>query len=402
MYFYIKQLLDDNFNLMNCSSDPIVLDDSMSLKEKANWYVEWQANELAMRVTMPKHLVKEAIDEYENSISDSHRVINSSLPHDGLYYKKMIQRLSWWFNVPSGLLRKRFRQLEYDFADGFRFNDEEDYIDSPSLSFVRGSLKENESFIIDRNNYERLMRENNEFAELINDKICVYTGYVVCINNPKYIRYSINNNKIEYDLSGYALDHADECCLIFELYDTTATTSTFSYYNQAYLCSLIEEKKVKRFAETRSLTFSEQQHRKILWLKHDKEEYDQMMKNGITTFSEALKYIMDNGIKMSEDPEKRKKLIKKELAEYLGCDDKTIQNYRNGKHPENIEKVMLICLACETGPKVSSFLIEKSIGGIPDVDMKKIAYEELLRHTDVPLSVWNSMLKDFDLPLIHF
>lgn len=247
------------------------------------------------------------------------------------------------------------------------------------------------------------MTDNKEFAELINDKICVYTGYVVCINNSKYIRYSINNDRIEYGLSRYAIDHTDECCLIFELYDTTTTTSTFSYYNQAYLCCLIEEKKTRRFDKMRNATFLEQQHRKISWLKHDKEVYDQMMKNGITTFSEALKYVMDNGIILSEKSEKRKKLIKKELAEYLGCDDKTIQNFRNGKPPENIEKVMLICLALETGPKVSKMLIEKSVGGIPDVGYKKIAYEFLLYNTHLPLDEWNRILEnDFDLSPIKF
>ncbi|MBR6983360.1 MAG: hypothetical protein IKH75_07510 [Ruminococcus sp.] len=404
MYFNIMQLLEGDFNHMSCSSEPIVFEDSMSLKDKAYWYAEWQANELAMRVAMPKHLIKEAIDEYENSISESHRVINSSLPHDGFYYKIMIQRFSWWFNVPSGLLRKRFRQLGYDFADGFRFDDEDDYSVFPSLSFVHGSLKENETFIIDCNNYERLMTDNKEFAELINDKICVYTGYVVCINNPKYIRYSINNDKIEYDLSRYAIDHADECCLIFELYDDTPTpTMTYSYYNQAYLCCLIEKYKDKEYNQTRNVTVFEQQQRMVLWLKNDKELYDQIIKEGITTFSEVLSYIMDNVIKLPEDSEKRKKLIKKDLAEFIGCDDKTIQNYRNGDFPDTIEKAMLICLALETGPKVSKMLIEKSVGGIPDVGYKKIAYEFLLYNTHLPLDEWNRILEnDFDLPPIKF
>ena len=105
-----------------------------------------------------------------------------------------------------------------------------------------------------------------------------------------------------------------------------------------------------------------------------------------------------------EESDKMPQLRKKDLAEFIGCDDKTIQNYRTGKSlPDTIEKVMLICLALETGPKVSKHLIEKSVGAIPDVGNKKIAYETLLEHTYLPLDEWNRILENnFDLPPIKF
>ena len=75
----------------------------------------------------------------------------------------------------------------------------------------------------------------------------------------------------------------------------------------------------------------------------------------------------------------------------------------NSSLPDTIEKVMLICLALETGPKVSKHLIEKSVGGISDVGNKKIAYETLLEHTYLPLDEWNRILENnFDLPPIMF
>ena len=63
---------------------------------------------------------------------------------------------------------------------------------------------------------------------------------------------------------------------------------------------------------------------------------------------------------------------------------------------------MMICLACETGPEVSKFLIEKSVGGIPDIGMKKVAYDVLLDHTCLPLSEWDRILAGFNLPPIRF
>ena len=89
------------------------------------------------------------------------------------------------------------------------------------------------------------------------------------------------------------------------------------------------------------------------------------------------------------------------VAERIGCDEKTIQNYRNSQTPDSIEKVLLCCLGCQTGPKVSRFFIEKSVGGIPDVGLKRTAYEFLLENTNATLAIWNAVLKEFHLPPIY-
>ena len=389
-YMKLLQFLDDTYNVMECTSAPITLDDNMSLKEKARWYAEWQANELAIRVAMPKDLVEEAINEYENSISEIHHVVNSSIPHDGNYYENMIYKLHWDFNVPKEIMKKRLRQLGYDYTDGtFVIVDGCTY---PAFTFTHGTLKENETFVIDRESYERLLRENTDFADLINEKICVYTGCVVCVNNAKYIKYSIKDGEIYYSLSDYAMGHVDECCLKFSQYSYFESR----FNTQAYLChatveELIEYNKELKFEDIKGKTLLESINEKIEKRKKDKELRDGMISAGIKEFSEALVYIIENT--MLEDQNSQKvKLKNKDLAEFLGCTDRTIQNYRNGETPDTIEKVMMICLACETGPLVSKFLIDKSVGGIPDIGMKRIAYETLLDHTDLPLSEWDRML----------
>ena len=413
-YIKLLQFLDNSYKVMECFEDPIIYDDKMSLKEKARWYAEWQAKELAIRVAIPKRLVEEAIDEYENSISEIHGVINSSLPHDGLYYKNMIYKLSLDFNVPGETMRQRFRQLGYDFADGVRYKLLNDNLLMPPFTFTHGTLKDNETFVIDNDNYERLLREDKEFAELIELKICVYTGYVVCINSPKYINYSIYNKQMEFSLSDYACGHADECCLIFTFCTTSDTNKQAPLIGNVYLSCDIIKAKNQRFNVEANMNVSEYRLRCIEKNKRDKELYDKMMAEGISTFSEALKYIMDkkefttektgnNDENINKKTSKISKMKKKDLAVFLDCDDKTIQNYRNGKViPDSIEKVMLICLACETGPMVSHFMIEKSVGGIPDVGNKRVAYKFLLGYTDTTLDEWDRMLAEFGLEPIRF
>ena len=67
-------------------------------------------NELSIRVAMPKYLVEETIADYEKN--------HSNISHDGLYYQNMICKLSFDFNVPTEIMKKRLRQLGYDYVDG--------------------------------------------------------------------------------------------------------------------------------------------------------------------------------------------------------------------------------------------------------------------------------------------
>lgn len=400
MYFNIMQLLEGDFNHMSCSSEPIVFEDSMSLKDKAYWYAEWQANELAMRVAMPKHLVEKAIEEYNNDESVHNP---TDKPFSGMYYHHMIEKLSWDFNVPEVIVKERLRQLGYDYAEG-TFVTVDDCTYKP-FTFTQGTLKENETFVIDRENYERLLREDNTFAELIESKICVYTGCIVCINSPKYIDYSICSKQLRYSLSEYALGHADECCLIFTSCTSFDTNKQIPLTWNSYLCcDIINKDKKLRFKAEENMKVSEFRDRYFDNKKQDEEMYDIILTTNNKSFPESLSFIMDHKKYPDKESGKMSKLKKKDLAEFIGCDDKTIQNYRTGKSlPDTIEKVMLICLALETGPKVSKHLIEKSVGGISDVGNKKIAYETLLEHTYLPLDEWNRILEnDFDLPPIKF
>ena len=111
-FIAITQHLYAEKNYLECSSEPEVFEEWMSDSEKALFYAEWQANELSIRIVMPKKLVEKAITEYavNHSKKREHK--------DGAYYQDMISELSLSFNVPITVTKKRLRQLGYDFADG--------------------------------------------------------------------------------------------------------------------------------------------------------------------------------------------------------------------------------------------------------------------------------------------
>ena len=233
-YMRLLQFLDDRYKVMECKTVPIPLDNNMPLKEKARWYAEWQANELAIRVAMPKHLVEGAIAEYNNDESVHNP---ADIPFSGMYYQNMIYKLSWDFNVPKEVMKIRLRQLGYDYADGTLVTVDDCFY--PPFTFPRGTLKENETFVIARNNYERLLRENSDFADLINSGRYVYLGYVVCQLEAEYIDVVSDEDDRRCVLSEYARENANKCLLKFRFRNEKASNQSY-HYSSFYLNQIPE------------------------------------------------------------------------------------------------------------------------------------------------------------------
>lgn len=391
-YMKLLQFLDDTYIVMECTSAPITLDDNMSLKEKARWYAEWQANELAIRVAMPKHLVEEAINEYENSISEIHHVVNSSIPHDGNYYENMIYKLHWDFNVPKEIMKNRLRQLGYDYADGtFVIVDGCTY---PAFTFANGTLKENETFVIDRNNYEKLLIENEEFAELIDKKYFVYTGYVVCYNHPKYIKHRISHGIIEYVLSDYAREHADECCYRFK-YTYTSNHNSFTEYTiSQYLCKLDDIKlTITTDADDKGVSINAKQLKMILdKIKEDEKKAEKikakMLLADKTSFSDVFKYHKE-----------KKGLTYPIIEKVYGIPVDTLKAYaapvKSTKHRNPpLENVMLLCHAFHLPHDTAIDFLTKAKTPLEEDNALHMLYDDLLRITDEPIEVWNNYLTE--------
>ena len=386
MYFYISQLLDDNYQLMNCSSKPIVFDDSMSLKDKAYWYAEWQANELAIRVAMPKHLVEKAIEEYNNDESVHNP---TDIPFSGRYYQNMIYKLSWDFNVPEVIVKERLRQLGYDYAEG-TFVTVDDCTYKP-FTFTQGTLKENETFVIDRENYERLLREDNTFAELIESKICVYTGYVICLNDTKYIKPYWAGKNISFKLTDYGREHADECCLILKacLKDISRISIPTTI---ACLCKLEDGNYSTIISDNLVLTEDGINDRKA----HEKKKEDEkkvekilakMTVSDITTFQQALRFHMgERGIKAS-DMADGLYLKKDTLDGYLT--DPSNEKFRN----PSLEAIMVICNILKLEYKLSKHLIDKAGKSLVEGNKKHDMYDYLLTITNASLEEWDLYLE---------
>lgn len=90
-------------------------------------------------------------------------------------------------------------------------------------------MKKNQTFTINSNSLNKLLDSNEDILNKFNNQEYLYIDGHLCFKNSKYIEYDINENKC---LSTYALNHIDECCIIFSLkkeYDSEKNIEEFKY-----------------------------------------------------------------------------------------------------------------------------------------------------------------------------
>ncbi len=232
-FFKILSLLGDNMSMMSCDVEPIQFNDGMTNLQKAMWVVEWQANALGMRIAMPQALFVQALEEaYDRA---------SKRPRKGSYYAEVwedtIHRVAELFDVSDLAAKQRAIQLGWDIAAGTHL-----YINrkihSPFL-FRKGTLGMNQTFVIDKEGVAKLCEQNPFFNSLLHSGKFVYIGYVVCIKHDKYIREAEDYEKLisgyDYELTDYAREHVDECCLVFEWESVLGDGDDGGFYGQCYL-----------------------------------------------------------------------------------------------------------------------------------------------------------------------
>ncbi len=393
-FFKILMLLGNTEDALNYKAQPPIYNESMNDSQKALCIAEWQANELSWSIVMPKISIDQMIELNDKILADN-KYPSSVIPD------LKVAGIAYHFHVSPYVAKIRLRQLGYDFADGTCLEiDGKRYL---PFAFAPGWLKQNETFVIDRANYERLLREDKDFADFINTSRYIYLGYVVCLLDSKYLDVRLVDNKVEFDLSEYARYHAEKCCLKFIHRSWYSPMKESSVYLGGYLNKEDFNNNSEYYFNARSQNEDGENKELSTFMKNlidsrIDEDYEKRndelivseMKKNMTTFGKALKYVMEKH---------RSSIVTNEkLAEFIDVNTKTISNWRNDKSkPDSLEKVMLICLCCDTGPTIGKYLIEKSVGGIPDDGLKKTAYELLLKYTNTNLDYWNMILERFNL-----
>lgn len=386
-YFQLLALLDDEMDMMSCEVEPSRYDDSMTVAQRAHWYAEWQANALAIRIAMPISLLRKAFAEI-SATEDKEQ-------HPGDIVENALRRIAKMFDVPIFAAKQRARQVGIEAADGAFV-----YVDGKwhePFVFENGNLGPKQTYVIDRASYEKLYHNNCDFAELIDSGKYVYLGYVVCINDPKYIVADFSGGGAKLKLSDYARENADECCLKFDFRSTSylrELQDKYEFYGESYLSKEVKadyyvEHTYDKYFNHKCVQTADQIAKEVAAYNaaqdQEKQVRKEMASQGCDTFAESLKYHM-----------KRKNVKVEELAERSGLSDTTIKNYRSGAIPyPPIENVMAVCIGLNLHRPYCIDLLGTANYQVDKDDPRSRAYRFLLDYTDGTLDQWNMILDQF-------
>lgn len=368
-FFMILMLLGNNEEALNCKVQPPIYKDNMTDSQKALCIAEWQANELSWRIVMPEVDVKYWLEILSKIASKE--IFSKYLGHEAQIYG-----IASHYKVSPYVVKKRLRQLGYDWADGTWI--EIDGKRYPEFQFPQGTLKEDETFIIDCSNYEKLLRENEEFAELINSGRYIYIDYAVCLLDPKFVD---DKNK----LTDHAREHADECLIRFKYRSIENKSSTYPYKARSYLNKIPDYNAVvpESFELCKEDTGLDQATKKMI--KNFNDKLNELNSDKLSTFANTVIYHM-----------KEKEIDDKELAKRTKLSIEAIKKIYIGK-TKIVDKrnVMTLCIALELDLEESWDLFKKADYDLMQDSLQNRAYRFIIKNQYNTVTECNKILHYF-------
>lgn len=377
-FLKLLQLLGEEKVELNSSIEPVTLDENMTDIHEALRIAEWQADALAMPLVIPAITVEAAIQEIANDPSTYYTNYGDRM-------QACVNKFAKVYGVSPYVAKERLRQLGYDFVDGtcLEYEDNGMKILAAPFYFQPGTLDDDETFIISRDEYERLLREDVEFTELINSGRYIYLGYVVCMLSSKYVAETFNSDDVEFVLTDYAREHADECLIKFRYKKIANTSFIYSDHISSYLSKIPEFNKVK----IESLKTCESNKELDVKINDDIENYVDVIKElksqECSTFANTLVLHM------------RKNNVDESILSYRTNINVTLIRgyYKGEKGQPSEENVMALCIGLKLHPDFCYDMFEKANYFIKSDTPKHLAYRFLFKYTSKSIDTCNAILE---------
>ena len=252
-----------------------------------------------------------------------------------------------FFHVTFSALKVRLIQLGYKGIIGIN-----NYIDNQrkeSYFVNKKSIEFGQTYRIDFIDSVIASVFNPKLKSLIDQNKIVYADGFYSLNDPKYVKVDQNGKVV---LTDYALEHVDECCLVFDVKGNFKSNFDKTFYSLCYLCRDASSNNISTY-----LNFNVSQNQKILSIAEDMRLVDQetndtrkIKKRMEGTFADALKGIINYyGFESNT-----------KVADLVGLTEGTIRNYLNGTTTPSLKCVIAICGGLRLPPDVSFALVEKA------------------------------------------
>lgn len=381
-FFELQKLLHPEYQAISCAVVEDYQKNPNQLEDELSW-MEWQANAIAPRILIPEKTGKAKLSAILNKLRKG---FGKGL-REGFIMELAISEFADFFQVSTTAAKIRAFELGFDQAAGvFNFVDGVNY---PPFSFKKGSLKRGQTFIIDRNNAIVESFFNVDLIEDIRAGRFIHAGGLVIINDSKYVH---KDEGTEATLTDYALEHVDECCLVFDRNTRVSTRFDDSFYR---ICFLSRDADSKSFVEAK---FNPKEGKNEDVVKRARE---------MTAISEEAKRVSDI---LSEIPSSfngtldyhinRRGYTNEKMEERTGISARMIQDYRKKKDTKpSLQSVLALCIGLNLHPDFSYDLIGKAGYNIFTGREEYIIYRYLINnHHMESIFMWNEKLRDAGIP----
>lgn len=354
-FFEILALLDENANQLSCEVVPEIPSEDMTGIQKAIWWAEWQANNLAPRIVMPRTIFLDALQDcYDDNFSP--------VFYQGEHLETALEKVAELFGVSRYEAKVRAIQLGIMEAEGTFLYSEKFYV--YPISFKRHSLSKNQTYAIDRKSYERLLKTDAEFASLIEQGLFVYAECFVVLNDPLYVTPAQDHfMKGELVLTTYGRDNADECCMIFERSFQSDGSYNFEYYGQCYLSKELTDSILVETKRTDDLSNQnvEERAKTSKKLKAEGSSFMEIMRDLPSSFSGTFNAHMKRSKK-----DDGKKMTNLQMSIETGLSEDYIAKLRKEEVQNlSIGTVCALCMGLHLPPCFSRDMVRKSRTGFP-------------------------------------
>lgn len=381
-FFELQKLLNPDIQAISCAVVEDYKKKSNELEDELSW-MEWQANALAPKILIPAKTGKAKLSEILNRL---HRAYRGRL-RDGYVMELAISEFADFFKVSTTAAKIRAVELGFEQAAGvFNFVDGKNY---PPFSFKKGSLKKGQTFVIDRNNVIIQSLLNPDLSEDIAARRFIHAGGLLVINDPQYV--SIVEDS-EPTLTEYALEHVDECCLVFD-----RTTRVSSHYDDSFyrICFLCRDADSKSFVEAKFNPKEgknedvQKRAREMAAIAAEAKRVSDILAEVPSSFCGTLDYHV-----------KRRGYTNEKMEERTGISSRMIQDYRNKKDAKpTLQSVLALCIGLNLHPSFSYDLINKAGYNIMAANEEYLIYRYLIdNHHMENIYMWNAKLQDAGIP----
>lgn len=377
-FFEMQQILNPGLTSIECAAVEDYSKKSDPLSEELSW-MEWQANALAPKILMPAKTTRQKL----NAILG---ILHRALPDatNAEIMEQAIEDLADFFKVSKCAAKIRALELGYEQAAGV-FN----YVDGqyqPPFSFSKGSLKKDQTFIIDRNNAIVESFFNPAIAEDVRAGRFIHAGGMMVINDPKYV--AIEEGE-EARLTSYALSHVDECCLVFDRTTRVSKNYDDSYYRICFLCRDADSKSFVEATfnplEGKNEDVQKRAREMVAIAEEARRVQVDIMTNCPSSFCGTLDYHIQ-----------RRGYSNEKMEEKTGISERTIREYRKSLDVKpDLTSVLALCIGLNLQPGYAYDLIAKSGNDIMRASQENLVFRYLIDYHHMEnIYMWNDKLQD--------